>query len=51
MLAEMKGLENHLTIIEAQNKELEKELENFLRNDETIKEQLRSRSPPKLRSI
>jgi hypothetical protein len=38
MLQEMKSLENHLKVIEAQNRELEKELENFIRNDESIKE-------------
>lgn len=46
----MKGLEKHLGVIEEQNKELEKELENFIHCDETIKEHLRSRSPPKVRS-
>jgi len=40
-------LEHHLELLEGQNGELERELENFVSSDEAIKKRLRSKTPPK----
>jgi len=40
-------LEHHLELLEGQNGELERELENFVTSDEAIKKRLRSKTPPK----
>ena len=40
-------LERHLELLEAQNGELERELEQFVTSDEAIKQRLRSKTPPK----
>lgn len=49
MQDELQALESHLQVLQDQNKKLERELDNFVQNDEQIKEQLRSKSPPKVR--
>jgi hypothetical protein len=36
-----------LELLEGQNGELERELENFVTSDEAIKKRLRSKTPPK----
>jgi hypothetical protein len=36
-----------LELLEAQNGDLEKELEQFVTSDEAIKQRLRSKTPPK----
>jgi hypothetical protein len=40
-------LERHLELLEAQNGELERELEQFVTSDDAIKQRLRSKTPPK----
>jgi len=49
MAMELEALENHLNILETQNKRLEDELDSFMRCDDQVKDVLRSRSPPKVR--
>ena len=50
MVGELQALENHLDVLHDQNKALERELDNFMQKDDEIKEQVRSRSPPKKRN-
>lgn len=47
MKDELFAIGNHLAVLEQSNKELEMELDNFMREDDKIKARLRSKTPPK----
>lgn len=50
MKDELFAIEQHFYLLEKSNKELEQELDNFMKADDSIKAKLRSKTPPRQRS-